>query len=182
MWDVAITACGFQAQQDTSELAAVLTEVAALNPARLLEVGCACGGTLYAWTRVCPHVYGITLPDPQFPLDAHGAMVYLGDSHDQLAREWLTGMLAGELLDVLFIDGDHSAAGVAADWADYGPLVRPGGLVLFHDIVNEYSAAGVVTFWRELAASGVDCHEITNSSGNPAAYGPAGFGIIRKGP
>jgi len=55
-----------------------------------------------------------------------------GDSHDlnivASVRE------AAPLVDVLFIDGDHSAEGVNADVANYVPLVRPGGLVVFHDI------------------------------------------------
>ncbi len=35
--------------------------------------------------------------------------------------------------DLVFIDGDHSEAGVAADWTAWAPLVAPGGVVLFHD-------------------------------------------------
>jgi hypothetical protein len=35
--------------------------------------------------------------------------------------------------DLVFIDGDHSEAGVAADWTAWAPLVSPGGIVLFHD-------------------------------------------------
>ena len=45
--------------------------------------------------------------------------------------------LAGRPLDVLFIDGDHSYDGVASDFAAYGPLVRQGGLIGFHDIVAQ---------------------------------------------
>jgi FkbM family methyltransferase len=35
--------------------------------------------------------------------------------------------------DLLLIDGDHSGAGVRRDFELYGPMVRPGGLVLFDD-------------------------------------------------
>jgi predicted O-methyltransferase YrrM len=38
-----------------------------------------------------------------------------------------------DAVDLVFIDGDHSEAGVAADWAAWGPLVAPGGVVMFHD-------------------------------------------------
>jgi cephalosporin hydroxylase len=37
-------------------------------------------------------------------------------------------------VDVLFIDGDHSYAGVLTDWLLYSPLVKSGGIVAFHDI------------------------------------------------
>lgn len=36
-------------------------------------------------------------------------------------------------LDVLFIDGDHSYAGVKADWEAYKDFLRPGAIVIFHD-------------------------------------------------
>ena len=41
---------------------------------------------------------------------------------------------APEGVDLLFIDGDHQYGSVLADWLLYSPLVRPGGLVAFHDI------------------------------------------------
>ena len=36
--------------------------------------------------------------------------------------------------DLLHIDAGHSQIDVEADWADYSPLVSPGGHVVFHDI------------------------------------------------
>lgn len=36
-------------------------------------------------------------------------------------------------LDFLLIDGDHSEAGVRRDWEDWSPLVKAGGVVVFHD-------------------------------------------------
>ena len=35
-----------------------------------------------------------------------------------------------------FIDGDHTEAGVTADYNDDKDFVRPGGLIAFHDIVE----------------------------------------------
>jgi predicted O-methyltransferase YrrM len=63
-------------------------------------------------------------------------------------------------VDFLFIDGDHRYEGVLADWRDYAPLVRPGGLVAFHDIVRDHrqrfgketpsDSGGVPQLWAEL--------------------------------
>jgi predicted O-methyltransferase YrrM len=39
-------------------------------------------------------------------------------------------------IDLLFIDGDHSEPGVRRDFDRWGPLVAPGGHVLFHDAVE----------------------------------------------
>jgi len=38
-----------------------------------------------------------------------------------------------EPIDLLYIDGDHSYAGVKFDFEQFGALVRPGGLILLHD-------------------------------------------------
>jgi predicted O-methyltransferase YrrM len=58
-------------------------------------------------------------------------------------------VLAGERVDVLFVDGDHTLEGVEADFRMYSPLVRNGGIVAFHDIVPGSSEAvgGVPAFW-----------------------------------
>ena len=37
--------------------------------------------------------------------------------------------------DVLFIDGDHRYEGALHDLLLYGPMVRPGGIIAFHDTV-----------------------------------------------
>jgi methyltransferase family protein len=47
-------------------------------------------------------------------------------SHDAVGR-WTAS------IDLLVIDGDHSYAGVEADWNDWSHFVKPGGAVIFHD-------------------------------------------------
>ena len=42
------------------------------------------------------------------------------------------------LYDFVLVDGDHSTAGVAADFENYGPLVKPGGLIVFDDYGSEH--------------------------------------------
>jgi len=37
------------------------------------------------------------------------------------------------ILDVLFIDGDHSYEGVKADWDNYKGMLKVGSVVVFHD-------------------------------------------------
>jgi MMP 1-O-methyltransferase len=36
-------------------------------------------------------------------------------------------------LDLLFIDGDHSREGAEFDFTHFGPKVKPGGYIIFHD-------------------------------------------------
>jgi predicted O-methyltransferase YrrM len=71
-------------------------------------------------------------------------------------------------VDLVFIDGDHSEAGVRADWDGWHGFVEPGGAVVFHDarlsqeggrglpgptaVVDELlRGAGAVAGWRIVA-------------------------------
>jgi predicted O-methyltransferase YrrM len=38
-----------------------------------------------------------------------------------------------QVIDLLFIDGDHSYEGAKADWDAYKSFLRPGSVVVFHD-------------------------------------------------
>jgi Methyltransferase domain len=68
--------------------------------------------------------------------------------------------LDGRLLDVLFIDGDHTYAAVRDDFAAYPRFVRDGGIIAFHDIVQDYRSrfgadngpwgGDVPRFWSEV--------------------------------
>lgn len=56
-----------------------------------------------------------------------GRAVLLRQWSHEAAAEWLTPM------DFLFIDGDHSWAGIDRDWQGFSPHVVPGGVVALHD-------------------------------------------------
>lgn len=62
------------------------------------------------------------IPDADYRLIKHMSM-------DQAAYE----KAADRQYDYLLIDGDHSYDGVARDFELYGPLVKPGGIVVFDD-------------------------------------------------
>lgn len=47
--------------------------------------------------------------------------------------------LGGEEFDFLFIDADHSYRGVLRDLHNWAPLVKPNGLVGFHDTNQDFS-------------------------------------------
>jgi cephalosporin hydroxylase len=177
--EIGRTACGSHgASQDPVELAEALRVIDTLAPQVIVEIGCDTGGTLWAWRQVCERVYGVTLADNSTeaggsgqPLVDHGATVHVGDSHDMDSWEWLNKQLGGDLVDVLVIDGDHKAVGVLSDWEMYSPLVRPGGVVLFHDInVTNDPRAEVHTVWPEFCGD----YETQVIGG-----GPFGWGVVR---
>ena len=176
------------ASQDPWELWRASVAAAMTDPKVIVEIGCDRGGTLMVWRSLCERVYGITLPDEAntyeaggsgLELDDHGAPIFRGDSHDPAARAWLISQFwhrpGATPVDVLVIDGDHSAAGVRADLADYGPLVRPGGLILLHDIASPPDPARpveVAPVWPELKIRYLT-ESIVNPDGGP------GWGLIR---
>lgn len=178
------------ASQDANELAVAVTEVEALKPQVVVEIGCDRGGTLLAWRACCDRVYGITLNINDYdsggsglPLETYGATVRIGDSHDPESLAWLAGELGPDLVDVLVLDGDHHVAGIYQDLAMYGPLVRAGGLILLHDIKSVGDdRAEVWKVWPDLAGrfETSEIADIPTADGLPG--GGPGWGLIRVRP
>lgn len=159
--------------QSRLELEALLGEVRRLNPSTVVEIGTASGGTLFMLTRAAADdatLASIDLPGGAFgggyplwraPLyrsfAKSGQRVHLlrRDSHDPSTLEALKGVLGGRSVDFLFIDGDHTYEGVKRDFETYRSLVRPGGMIGFHDIVPHSAESGceVNRFWKEIRGS-----------------------------
>lgn len=149
--------------QKRSEILALAEAVAALRPRTILEIGTARGGTLFIWAQLASEkVISCDLEDAgvksgfyrAFPPPGSGcSVIHLsGDSHDAAFKRRVEQQLQGKPVDFLFIDGDHTERGVAADYADYHGLVRPGGIIAFHDIVEKQALPTnqVYYFWRTL--------------------------------
>jgi predicted O-methyltransferase YrrM len=156
--------------QHRVEIEALVNLVAGIRPRAVLEIGTAQGGTLFLWTRIA-HAdatlisvdlrggrYGGGSPEWKAPLFRSFALpnqvIHLlnADSHATATTARVLDILDGRPLDFLFIDGDHSYAGVKQDFERYGPLVRSGGIIAFHDIVPGPAEAGidVARFWQEV--------------------------------
>ena len=144
---IAYRAVELGAMQKEDELAAFVDELLALQPQRILEIGSFMGGTCYAWRATGAAVWSVDLNGGA----AHGAAAIVGDSHDARTR---AAAAAHAPYDVVFIDGDHSHAGVKQDLADYAPLA-PNGLVALHDIVRRHDEPSIEVWrlWAQLPAS-----------------------------
>lgn len=160
----------FQASQIKSEIIGLVSELEKNPPRRLLEIGTATGGTLFMFTRVAAEEADIISIDLPFGRYGAGYLKYRTplmkafalagqkmhllrlDSHQADTIDQLKNILKGEMLDFIFIDGDHSYNGVKADFENYYPLVQPGGLIAFHDIVDndQDKSFGTQVFWREI--------------------------------
>lgn len=110
------------------------------KPATVLEIGVDRGGTLARWASVATSdavLVGVDREPPRHVPHLATQRVHLirGDSHDPSTEAAVRSALSGRSVDLLFIDGDHSAGGVRDDLERYAPLVRPGGSVMLHDIL-----------------------------------------------
>jgi cephalosporin hydroxylase len=73
-------------------------------------------------------------------------------------------------IDFLFIDGDHTYNGVKQDYKMYGPLVRKGGIIAFHDIgLNE--EGGVYNLWNEIKSTKKEYKEFLFEKNNEKGIG-----------
>lgn len=171
----------FRPLQKKSEILRLLEIVRALRPAALCEIGAAGGGTTFLLAQAAASEARIITLDLGFTAShkkAVGSFAATGqkifclqkDSHEPLTKLAVKDCLAGASLDVLYIDGDHSYEGVKADFQLYSPLVRPGGIIVFHDIVPDYKTryniettsyvGGVPQFWEEIKAAYQSVEEI----------------------
>jgi len=151
-----------------SELVEYARIVAKLCPRTVLEIGTFRGGTLFIHCRLATPqatLISIDLPGSLFgkiwrwlhtPIfnrfTQNGQTLHLlrEDSHRKETLAMVSKFLNGRQLDLLFVDGDHSYAGIRADFEMYAPFVRPGGLVAFHDIALQPPPTEVARFWNEI--------------------------------
>ena len=148
--------------QEAWEFNELVGEVAMRLPecATILEIGSLYGGTLWHWLHAgivdkvvsldlpprpsdpwyCPVLYGDYLAHCRAQWDGWAdkrgveLQAIVGDSHDPATRAACTAALGDHWADLLYIDGDHSTEGVLADFRDYAPFVRPGGMIVLHDV------------------------------------------------
>lgn len=143
-----------KALQTPKEIEALYRKVIDLKPKRVLEIGTAKGGTLYLWCQAATDdatIVSIDLPFGKFGggydpprADLYSAFVHddqklhllRGDSHKPETHKKISGLFDALPIDFAFIDGDHFYPGVKADFIEYGKMVRPGGIIAFHDIME----------------------------------------------
>jgi predicted O-methyltransferase YrrM len=132
------------------EAIALMERVGRLRPKVILEIGTAGGGSLVLLCRAAPpDATIITVDLPHHSGGYHWTKVPLyrsfarskqklhlvrGDSHSSSTLAALSAHLLNREVDFLLIDGDNGYDGVKRDFSLYSSLVRPGGVIAFHDI------------------------------------------------
>lgn len=121
------------ASQDAFELSKLLEIVDRIKPEKILEIGVHRGLSIKAWRQAWPDAFVVGVDSDFGPLEFTDFEQVLGDSHDPETKEKFSTV--GQF-DFIFIDGDHTLEGVRKDYEMYGSLVRPGGIMAFHDIMR----------------------------------------------
>jgi predicted O-methyltransferase YrrM len=180
------------ANQNPSEFGPFLDYLSGRVLRRVLEIGTQFGGTTWIFSQIATDDATIVSVDDgtQFTDEdvKQEAEKYIaafngraeqqlfmvqGNSHDPAIRDMIEARVDGPF-DLLLIDGDHSYEGVKQDWEMYSPLVSPGGLVAFHDIVEWAPDRnyGVHILWAQIKNDYV--HHEFYADGTDAA----GLGVI----
>jgi len=117
-----------------------------------------------------------------------GTPTIRADSRDRQTLETLDDFLTGRPIDLLFIDGLHTYAGVKSDYEMYGPLTQH--IIAIHDIhtpkLGPMDQVEVYRLWGEILANNARDTVITIQHYNPNPQEEfngrqLGIGLVVKG-
>lgn len=120
----------------------------------VLEIGCYDGGTARGFLGIGCSVISVDIErrervltlEEEFPKKFK--FVEMSSQEFELKKK----------VDVLYIDGDHGYEEVKADFNRFKDNVKPGGFIVFHDILDSELHAkqgcGVPKFWKEIKEEG----------------------------
>jgi len=140
--------------QDLEEIRAVWPIIEELRPQRIVEIGTRHGGWCYLMAPICAEGASFVTVDTeqtdayalmkqQLMLEGYGLTTIVADSQQEETAEAVRCALNGAPADLLHIDGRHRESFVLRDWELYSKMVRPGGVVLFHDADPFRRSSGV---------------------------------------
>ena len=161
--------------QNLQEFEDLLKEYVKLKPSKVIEIGSLYGWTLQHFIHYADEsstVLSIDLPVRNFVGSSDWRVAKQEDNYANVWPKWAKAkkcklyllpeasqnktalertkeIFKNEQVDFLFIDGNHMYSAVKTDYEMYGPLVRKGGIIAFHDIgMNE--EGGVHNLWEEV--------------------------------
>jgi len=138
------------------------------KPKLLVELGTYSGLSFFAF---CQAMAENNVPGLAYAIDSWEGDEHTGDYGEEIfrkveyhAREHYSGFtyllrmrfeealpqFDADSIDILHIDGLHTYAAVKQDFEQWYPKVRPGGIVLFHDIEARLPEFGVRQYWEEI--------------------------------
>lgn len=141
-----------------SDMVYVCGMASAVNARKIFELGTYRGQTTCGLASVCKEaqVFTLNLPPEDDPRYAPYIGMYIARSPD---RERITQLFCDsrtfdptpyrESMDYIFIDGDHSYQGVKNDTEKALQLLKPGGVIVWHDYAAK--SPGVLEYLAEFS-------------------------------
>lgn len=183
------------AYQHPVEIYKLYRQILELKPSEVLEIGTARGGTLYLWAQAAQEdarIISIDLPDgpfgggyrscrmpfyQEFSGERQNLILIRDNAHYSHTHDQVTNTLDGKGIDFLFIDADHSLRGICKNLCLYGPLVKIGGLIALHDVLENprYQEIEIWKLWRHLES----LKNTTTIDDSKHSDRPLGLGIIK---
>lgn len=150
--------------QIDSEFIELINRLSKMESTITIEIGTYMGGTLIGWSRITKALL-ISVDIPQgynrkrqklyqslnYP-NLNPKIITLQENSQVISTvDKVRQVLQDKQVDILFIDGDHQYDGVKKDFELWSPLVRSGGVIVFHDIIKcDVNNYGVHILWEEL--------------------------------
>ena len=162
----------FSINQKDSEILSLLDKLQEIHPVTVGEIGTFRCGNLFLLSNTICSIHKIIAVDMLFRnkglfnslRNKVTDITFIeGFSTSTRTVKNVGKALGNSKFDFLFIDGDHSYDGVKSDFLNYRKFVKNGGLVAFHDIVEDMTtrmkspvplskaiSGGVPRFWAEV--------------------------------
>ena len=168
-----------RASQHSTELALLLAMTDQRQVRTVLEIGTYAGGSAWVFAQV-PSVQTIVTVDSDPQAEAYSqianlapkAIMLKAPSYLDVCRDAVRENLAGNMADLLFIDGGRDYDVVKDDWRIYGPMVRPGGLAVVANVELRYDqpSSGPSLLWAKIRTAWPSI-KIASAPGQWAGYG-----------
>ena len=136
------------------EIEQLLLELERIAPIRrVVEIGVFEGDSLRYWRAFLDPELLIGIdPEPRLILGLDvGVHLIAAPSQDESTYGEVLRLLAGEEIDLLYLDGDHRYEPLRHDWDLYSPHVRSGGIIVLHDAQIRWNeTVDTYKLWPEL--------------------------------
>lgn len=151
LWDTVLKDWAWQVENEFVTLLRFLKEQEVKT---VLEIGCYDGGTARGFLGIGCAVISVDIAkrekvawvEEAFPKKFK--FVEMPSQEFELKKK----------VDALYIDGDHSYEAAKADYERFKDNVKPGGFIVFHDILDSELHAqqecGVPKLWKEIKEEG----------------------------
>ena len=133
--------------QIKSEIKSLVELLQKHKPEKYIEIGTADGGTHFLIRKLCKSIEFSVAVDTDIRnkmlldmiTETKESRYVRGFSNHKGTVAVVESLFSNKAeVDVLFIDGDHSYDGVKSDFDCYSHLVCTGGLIIFHDVVEDW--------------------------------------------